>query len=179
MKIEAAEHDSHTAYCKNHAHKETTLRCNRCNEPICAQCAVQTPTGYRCEQCIREQGKKFNTAEVQDYVLAFVVAVVISYIGSLISRRIGFFILFIAPGVGVLIAEAVRRVVNRRRSKTLFQTVAAAVVVGGLPGLLPGLFGLLFGAGLGSLLSLLWPGLYIFLAASSAYARISGIQLRR
>ena len=35
-------------YCANHPGVETSLRCNKCGKPICAKCAVRTPTGYRC-----------------------------------------------------------------------------------------------------------------------------------
>ena len=35
-------------YCANHPTVETTLRCNKCGKPICAKCAIRTPTGYRC-----------------------------------------------------------------------------------------------------------------------------------
>ncbi len=39
--------------CANHPERETGLRCNRCGKPICSQCAVQTPVGYRCRECVR------------------------------------------------------------------------------------------------------------------------------
>ncbi|HNW14496.1 MAG TPA: B-box zinc finger protein, partial [Anaerolineaceae bacterium] len=55
-----------TLYCKNHPQRETYLRCNRCNDPICVQCAVLTPTGYRCKNCISGQQKVFETSEGLD-----------------------------------------------------------------------------------------------------------------
>jgi hypothetical protein len=33
--------------CANYPGRETGLRCNRYNKPICASFAVQTPVGYR------------------------------------------------------------------------------------------------------------------------------------
>jgi hypothetical protein len=33
--------------------RETYLRCNRCERHICTSCAVLTPTGYRCKNCVR------------------------------------------------------------------------------------------------------------------------------
>ena len=66
-----------TLYCYVHPNRETGLRCNRCERPICADCAVLTPTGYRCRECVREQKKVFDTAEWYDYLLGFVVAVVL------------------------------------------------------------------------------------------------------
>ena len=52
-----------TLYCYVHPNRPTSLRCNRCERPICAECAVRTPTGYRCPECIRSQQKIFDTAK--------------------------------------------------------------------------------------------------------------------
>ena len=171
--------DASILYCKNHADRETALRCNRCNEPICSQCAIQTPTGYRCPECVRGQQKTFDTAKSQDFLLAFGVATFLSYLGASIASRIGFFTIFLAPIAGTVIAEAVRRVTNKRRSKKLYQTAIAGIVVGALPSLIAPLFFVFLGAGIGNMIAILWPGLYLFIAASSAYYRMSGIQIKR
>ncbi len=164
-------------YCKNHADRETSLRCNRCNEPICSECAIQTPTGYRCPECVRGQQKVFNTAKSQDYIIAFGLATILSYIGALITTRIGFFTIFLAPLAGTMIAEAVRRATARHRSKRLYQTAIAGIALGAIPSLLAPLLFVFLGAGFGALLGVLWPGLYLFLAASAAYYRMSGIKI--
>ena len=61
-----------TLYCYVHPNRATTLRCNRCERPICAEDAVLTPTGYRCRECIRSQQRIFDTALWYDYITAFV-----------------------------------------------------------------------------------------------------------
>ena len=167
------------SYCENHPDRETNLRCNRCDKLICSQCAIQTPTGYRCEECIHGQQKVFNTAQTQDYVLGFAVAAFLSYIGALMASSIGFFTILLAPAAGRVIAEAVRKVVNRRRSRKLFDAVIIGVVLGVAPFLWRPVILLFLGGGIGSLFSLLWPGLFLVLAASTAYYRMSGIQLGR
>ncbi|MFU8773748.1 MAG: B-box zinc finger protein, partial [Anaerolineales bacterium] len=68
-------------FCVNHPQTETTLRCNRCEDPICARCAVLTPTGYRCKDCIRGLQKSFDTAEWYDYGVSFILAGFLSYLG--------------------------------------------------------------------------------------------------
>ncbi len=117
-------------YCYNHPQRETMLRCNRCERPICSECAVLTPTGYRCKECIRGQQKTFDTAQWLDYPLAVAAAGVLSFLGSYLAGFLWFFILMAAPIVGVIIAEAVRWVVHRRRSRLLWQVTTVAVVVG-------------------------------------------------
>jgi hypothetical protein len=169
---------TNTLVCYNHPDRETMLRCNRCDRPICTACAVLTPTGYRCKECVRGQQKIFETAQWIDYPLAFIVAGVISFAGSIAARYLGFFTIFIAPVVGVILAEAVRWAVRRRRARLLYQTATAGTIIGGLPFLLYGLIGLLLGGGAFSLLGLLWPGVYLFLVASTSYYRLSGIQIR-
>ncbi len=169
-------------YCANHPQTETTLRCSRCDKPICAKCAVLTPTGYKCKECVRGQQKVFETAEPLDYPVAFIVAAILSFIGSL-SGALGFFVIFIAPIAGGLIAEAVRMLTRKHRSKNLFLVTAAGVVLGSLPRLLSPLAVMLFsfaGArlnGLGLFLPLIWQVVFTFLATSTVYARLAGIQM--
>lgn len=167
-----------TTYCANHPDVETGLRCNRCNKLICAKCAVRTPTGYRCQECVREQRKKFDTAKPQDFILGFITAAFLSFMGSLVVNFLGFFIILISPMAGMLIANVVLPVVGKRRSPALFTTLTVGVVLGGLATSFPTLLALFAYQHIALLGTLLWPGIYVFLAASTFYARISGIQLR-
>jgi hypothetical protein len=165
-------------YCANHPDRETSLRCNRCNKYICPSCAVLTPTGYRCKECIREQKKVFDTAKPQDFVFGFIVATVLSYIGSLIAGRFGLFSFLVGPFAGMLIANIVLRVIGGRRSKALFLTTTVGVVIGGLINVFPIIYALLVYTNLQVLAALIWPGVYVLLATPAFYARISGIQIR-
>lgn len=173
--------DYEPLFCYNHPDRETSLRCSRCERPICPKCAVLTPTGYRCKECLRTQQKIFETAKSYDYLIAFVIAAALAFVGSLVSSFMGFFTLFIAPIAGVIIAEAVRKATGRRRSRRLYQVVVAAVIIGSLPRmvivLLPMLvYGVDFST-IYALLPLAYQVLYVFLAASSARYRLSGIQV--
>jgi len=165
-----------TLYCYVHPNRETTLRCNRCERPICTQCAIRTPTGYRCKECVRAQQKTFDTAVWSDYLIGFGLTSVLSLVASgiiaVISYVAGFFMLLIsvaiAVGAGRIIADAVLRVL-RRRSRALFLVVAASVVVGALP--VAGFFIVT-----GNLFALIWVGIYLVVATPTVYRRFSGIQ---
>jgi len=169
-----------TLYCYVHPNRETSLRCNRCERPICAQCAVRTPTGYRCKECVREQQKIFNTAEWYDYLIGFGTTTVLSLIASVllsvISGFIGFFMWFVsfavAGAAGVFIANITQAALRKRRSKQLFWLVAAGVVAGAIPVILFLLF-------TGNFFSIVWQGIYLFTATPTVYARISGFQFSR
>ncbi len=179
---------SETLYCYVHPNRPTTLRCNRCERPICTECAVRTPTGYRCRECVRLQQKKFDTAEWYDYIVAFIVAAVGSGIASglvLLASGIffGLLVLFLAPGAGAVIGNLVLRFIKNRRSRSLFLTAAVGMVAGALPALLlislPALLAVLAGGigGAGSLLPAIWEVVYLFLAVPAAYTQISGLRI--
>lgn len=166
-----------TLYCENHPHVETSLRCNRCEKPICTKCAVLTPTGYRCKECVQIQQKNFDTATWVDYIPAIGIAFILTLIGSLLASRIGFFTIFLAPIAGIIIGEAIRFVVRRRRSKRLFKATAAATALGGL---LPVLSALTFtglSVGIMGLFYFIWPIVYTVLVTSTVYYRLAGIRL--
>jgi asparagine N-glycosylation enzyme membrane subunit Stt3 len=168
-------------YCANHPQIETTLRCNRCEKPICAKCAVLTPTGYRCTDCVRSQQKIFDTTVWYDYITSFVVASFLSLVGSRFIPMLGFFSIFLAPLAGVVIAEAVRFVVRRRRSKRLTQLTALATVLGSLPVLLLTLIpmiALLTQGGFGLLLNVVWQVVYTVMATSTVLYRMGGIRVK-
>ncbi len=164
---------------RNDNEQEITLRCSKCGRPITPAEAVQTPTGYRCRTCVRQQQKIFDTSQPLDYIWGFLIAVVLSFAGSYLVSFIGFFTILLAPAAGAAVAEVVRAVTRKRRSKRLFKLVSTGVILGGIPMILFRLFSLYLslGAGTFSLMNLLPLGyqiLYLVLAVPSAYYRLSG-----
>lgn len=157
-------------YCANHPSVETTLRCNRCEKPICAKCAIQTPTGYRCKECVRGQQKVFETARWLDYPLTFGVVTILAYLGSMIAFRLGFFIIILAPIAGGAIAEIARLITRHRRSRRLYILAAIAAVAGCIPLGLQFIFQF-------SLLGLIWHLAYAILMTSALYTRLAGIRI--
>lgn len=164
----------------NHHHEnEITLRCSRCGKPITPAEAIQTPTGYRCSDCVRQQQKVFDTSQPQDYILGFIIAAALGLLGSWLTTLIGFFTLLLAPTAGVGIAEAVRLVTNKRRSKRLFRLVGLGIILGSLPFVVRTLLNLIFLLSVGvfnpfSLLPLGYQVVYLVMAVPSAYYRLSG-----
>ena len=165
--------------CYAHPTRETTLRCKRCERYICTSCAIHTPTGYMCKDCVRERQKVFDTAMWYDYLIGFGVTFVLSIIASILITVVssfGFYGLigafFIAGGAGTFIADIALRAVKKRRSKSLFISCAVGVVIGALPAVLFLFF-------TGQMFALIGIGIYLFVATPTVYARISGIQLTR
>ncbi|HEX9117500.1 MAG TPA: B-box zinc finger protein [Anaerolineae bacterium] len=165
-------------HCAYHPNRETVLRCNRCGQPICNQCAVLTEVGYRCKQCVRNQRQVYFNARSYDLpvaaVVGFVLGALVSIVAGLLLGRLmagflGFLIAFFAgPAVGGVIAEAIRWSVGRRRALHLNAVAVTATVLGML---LIGLVAVPLG-GLGALMGMLPMLLFVVLAASTIYARL-------
>ncbi len=167
-------------YCINHPKIETSLRCNRCGQPICPKCAVHTPTGYRCKDCVKTQQKIFVTARWYDYVLGFLTGSLLSLLASivvfLVSVVTGFFVwILLVAGVSSMaigIAEVLRFVTRRHRSKALFITIIVSLFMGALPVILFELLTL-------NIWSLLFEAAYLIIAIPIIYHRLSGMHIIR
>jgi hypothetical protein len=172
-------------HCANHPAVETTLRCNRCEKPICSKCAVQTPVGYRCRECVRGQQAVFETAKTRDYPIAAAVAAIGTAIGVAVLGALGFWGFLVAPIVGGGIAEVIRWAVGRRRSRFLPRWAVIGAVLGMIPTLVVPVIGLLavMGSGFeavslgGLLITAAFPLIYGVLIASALYYRLGGIRL--
>jgi len=165
-----------TLYCTYHPNVETLLRCNRCGKPICTRCAIRTPVGYRCKECVRGQQAVFYSATTADYLVAagvtlaltlpagFVVPLLfgllpLGYWGALIM-------FFVAPAVAGAMAEVVRRSVGRRRGRYLRYVVPGVGIAGSGVGFL--ILWLFVGLAGGALSFLV----YIVMLAATLYARL-------
>lgn len=115
-------------YCARHPQVITVLRCGRCDTPICPRCLVQTPVGARCPTCANV--RRIPTLDVKPVFLArgFAAAVaagiaVGGFRGLATGGRgggiAGFFIIFVALGIGWAIGEAVSLATNRKLGPAL------------------------------------------------------------
>lgn len=169
---------STATYCYAHPGRETSLRCKRCERYICTSCAVGTPTGYMCKDCVSQHKKMFDTALWYDYLTGFGTTFILSLIASgllaFISSFIGFYMIFVsfamAGGAGVYLSNIALRVTAKRRSRWLFITCAAGVAIGAVPIALFLLF-------TGNMFSIIMLGIYAVVATSTVYARLAGIRL--
>lgn len=181
-----------TLYCYVHPDRETSLRCKVCERPICASCAVRTPTGYSCKECVRSHQKKFDTAVWYDYVIGFVLSAILSAVAAFIVTLIsGFFfgliVLIVAPAAGRIIARILLAVLRRRRSRALFMTISGGMVFGAIPAIVSEITSLILvmnfygveGFSIWSLLPVIWIVIYLFIAVPVVYSQFSGIRLTK
>lgn len=166
--------DSYELVCYRHSNRPTSLRCYNCGKPICSSCAVKTPVGYSCPDCIREKEDSFFNAKPLDYVVAPLIGLVLSLVaGYLVSRfslGVGFFtyfiMLFVGGIAGRLIGQLSKQAIGRRRGRYLPQVMVAMLILGTAVWLLPSI---LLG-GLSSLILFLGPGIFLFVAGGALYA---------
>jgi hypothetical protein len=177
-------------FCVNHPQTETYLRCNKCGKPVCIRCVERTPVGYRCKECLGIQRQGYYNATTVDYVLASIVAIVLSAVCGFVMSFIGRFgllalllAIFAGPIGGGVVAEGIRTAIQRHRGRYLWVVGCGAIVIGGVVGLfapasvpllvtvLTGNIRLLSQVGLGLLLNIgFW--IYVTLAVTTAYARL-------
>ena len=174
-----------TWMCANHPDRATSLRCNRCEKPICAKCAILTPVGYRCRECVRGQQAVFETATQLDKVLVAILAAVGTGVAVAVLGIVGFWGLLVAPVVGGGLAEVVQWAVRRRRSRHLPWAAAIGGALGAAATLLvpaANLLLALFASGdgsflAGSLLAAAWHVGYAVLIVGAMVARLRGIRI--
>jgi hypothetical protein len=169
--------ESEVLYCINHPQVETRLRCSKCGNPICPRCAVQTPVGFRCPQCVRSQQAIFYTATLLDYGIAAVVGLVASTVAAFIMGRLGIFLaLLLGPVAGGAIAEVVRWTTGRRRGRWMWLVVSGCIAVGALVAAFAPLLWFFTSQGLPYLSVSMFARLdliiYAVLAIGTAYARL-------
>jgi hypothetical protein len=124
-------------FCAVHPDRETALRCNKCGRFMCVQCAVQTPVGYRCRECVRGIQDKFYTAETPDYVRVVLACAILAGAATALVSFIGIpllFLIILGLPLGGVIAEASVRLVSKRRGRGIDRIAAASAAVGGLIG---------------------------------------------
>jgi hypothetical protein len=115
--------------CARHPDVETSLRCGRCDTPICPRCAVPTPVGARCPTCARV--KRFATVLKPGEVgRALVLGLGVAMAGSLIASMVPIIRVLPIVFVGYVVAEVVSLAVNRKRATEVGVLAVACFVVG-------------------------------------------------
>jgi len=125
-------------YCARHPKVETALRCGRCDTPICPKCLVQSPVGARCPTCANV--RRIPTVDVKPLFLMrglagaiFGGAVIGAFWGFITGGQgagvFGFFIIFLAMGLGWAVSEAVSLATNRKRAQALQACGVLGVVI--------------------------------------------------
>lgn len=81
--------------CYRHSDRETYVRCQRCERPICPDCMRDASVGFQCPECVRDgnrggrRPRRFTLRSSTAYVTWTLMAVnVLVFIGQLIDRNL-------------------------------------------------------------------------------------------
>jgi hypothetical protein len=124
-------------YCAVHPDRETSLRCNKCGRYMCVECAVPTPVGYRCRECVRGLEDRYYKASQNDNLIVGATCAALTGVAGAIIGAIHLpllFVLLLGLPAGAFIAEAGLRVTQRRRGRQTPLIGAGSAVAGGLIG---------------------------------------------
>ena len=131
---------SETLYYANHPDRETVLRCNKCGKPICPECAVRHPVGWRCRECAQLRRIPTYDVALTHYLRASIAGLLSSSgVGMSLGTVARFLYLpflgaFLAAGVGLLVAEAIGWATGYKRGRGLQVVAGTCVALGHFTG---------------------------------------------
>ncbi|MCX6373387.1 MAG: rhomboid family intramembrane serine protease [Actinobacteria bacterium] len=56
--------DLQVQHCYRHPQRETGVSCSNCGRPICHECMIDAPVGFRCPECVKQQNAGGSRAKV-------------------------------------------------------------------------------------------------------------------
>lgn len=133
---------------------------------------VSGPAGMRCFDCASLRKTALYQIPPARLALAAVAGLATGLVGAFLMTALGWFVFFVGPMYGGIVAEAVLRTAGRKRGRILEIIGVGSIVIGALVVCLP-MLGMFRAPGLGfSLLGLLWPLVGFALAISACWGRL-------
>ena len=174
--------------CVNHPNRQTVIRCSVCGDPICLDCAVSTPDGYRCTQCIEKQKRTILANIRRDSANAAGIATATGFLGSIIQSKLSLssvlLSIILGIGLGTLCVNLIRFTNGKRTSAQVQRVIYCAAGFGAaIPWLQQALtiFRSFFFADYSKLLlnagSMQWSVLYIVSLCAAIWANLQGISI--
>ena len=142
-----------TYYCAQHKDTQTSLRCGRCNTPVCPRCRIHGPVGIRCLDCGRPPQLPQYQVSTPLILRAVGASLALGITGGVVLVLLAlsgfglFFYLIAAAGFGYVVSEGTSYAANRKRGRTLAIIAVIGTILGHVPVIaLTGLLHLLLGA---------------------------------
>lgn len=128
----AQDEDPDLEHCYRHPDRETALQCITCERPICVDCAIAGPVGFKCPDHGRtsraERGVVPPTRLVRGVAAGGVVALVLGYL--LTVFQVAFLGIILAWLAGTAVGEVTRRASGGYRDPLLARLAAASAAIG-------------------------------------------------
>lgn len=123
-------------HCARHPKVETALTCTRCTTPICPACMVSGAVGFLCPDCAARGKSPEYQVHPARFVLALFVGIACGFVAGVLLRQIQILVVLLAPVIGGLLGEIVRRATGRKRGAKVEWLTGGSIAVGALLSLL-------------------------------------------
>ncbi len=117
--------------CSYHPNVMTGLRCSRCGKPICPQCAVRTPVGFRCPDCAGVRGLPTYRTPANSLLKAGAAGLAVAVGVAILWRFIPEWQFYLCLALGFGTVETIARFSGNKRGADL-QLLAMAIITIGL-----------------------------------------------
>jgi hypothetical protein len=123
-------------YCAVHTTVEASLRCNKCDRYMCTKCAVSTPVGYRCRECVRGHDAAFFKGNTNDNVKFGAVCAAGGVVAAVVNHFVPglgvFLAIILGFPLGGLVTTLALRVTEKRRGRYFAEIGAASAALAGI-----------------------------------------------
>ncbi|HUG47060.1 MAG TPA: hypothetical protein VMP67_01475 [Candidatus Limnocylindria bacterium] len=123
--------DDERQFCYRHPQRETALSCGRCERPICTNCAIQGPVGFRCRQCGKPAYDPLTSFTSGQLALGAGVALTAGLVSGT-AGSLGLLGLCVALFAGGVAAETVRRTIGYKQGPVLAGLLFGGLLIGTL-----------------------------------------------
>ncbi len=116
--------------CSYHPKVLTGLRCSRCGKPICPQCAVRTPVGFRCPDCAGVRGLPTYRTPANSLAKAAAAGLAVALVTAVLWRFFPNWQFYLSLLLGFGVAETIARFSGNKRGADL-QVLALGIITVG------------------------------------------------
>lgn len=120
--------------CARHQAIETTLKCSKCETPICPKCAVLTPVGYRCPDCGQEKSATQGGPWLRQLFCGVLGGTSGFLIAYFLPMKLAILMIFAAILIGNLTGQIIWILLGRRSSAFAGSITALGFLMGGTLG---------------------------------------------
>ncbi len=118
--------------CPRHPKTVTYLKCASCNTPICPDCSVQTPVGFKCKRCgTFKETALFSVSPLQA-AATILVGVIAGGLAGFILPQLGFFSIWIAMPYGRFAGMVIQRVSGHKLGLLMEVLTGVSIIIGGI-----------------------------------------------
>ena len=122
--------DTDAPRCARHPKTVTYLKCAKCGTPICPDCFVESPVGYKCRDC----GRMGNTELYKVSARGAIFGSLVGLLGGMLAGGVlgGFWGIFIALIYGRFLGTLIMKAAGHKMGLVMDIITGASIIIGGL-----------------------------------------------